>query len=149
MGDDNYVVRDYQQRQYDQVVYDIRNYPVGGPGPGGGGGGRGNVAGWMLFFGMLGAIVGAILGGVVGAIVCGVLAGGGLWASARFLGKAGEGAPSRTSVLWSTLKGALVGAVIGAVIALGSDNMGNAMTNWAIFCGVGAGGYRLVKRNRA
>ncbi|MBL8215707.1 MAG: hypothetical protein JNK87_33605 [Bryobacterales bacterium] len=117
----------------------------GGGGPVGGG--IGNVAGWAVFFGLLGAIVGFILiHSVGGAIFGAVVAGGGIAALGKFLG-GGSGTASRKSVIVYTLAGILGGALFG--LFMGSPNetkMINAATNWAIFGGLAFGLWRLRRR---
>lgn len=143
-------VRDYQQDQYNQAVREIANRPIGGGGlSSGGGGGIGNAAGWAVFFGMLGALVGAILSGVAGAVVCALLAAGTVWLLSALRGAAGSKAEGRRGFIRPVLTGAAAGAAIGAVIGLGNPaNMTNAITNWVFFGVVAGAGYALLKRIR-
>jgi hypothetical protein len=75
-------VRDYQQDQYNQIIQEIRNRPIGGAdgrGRGGVGGGAGNAASWAVLLAMLGAVVGAILVGTGGAVALALVGAGLGW----------------------------------------------------------------------
>lgn len=152
MNDSEKWAQAWQQAAYDQLVQDMR--PGAGP-PGQGanpavGGGIGNLSGWVVFFGMIGAVLGGILGrGLTGAVVGALVFGGAMWALGAFAGRAGNGAVSRASVVGWALKGAIAGGVLGVLIGLGdSVRMANAATNWALLGAILAGGYRLVRRVR-
>lgn len=119
---------------------------TGGGGPVGGG--IGNVAGWAVFFGMLGAIVGFIMIHTVGGAIAGaVVAGGGMAAVAKFFSGSASGSRSGKSVLLWTLGGVIGGAMFGLFMGSPDETrMANAATNWAIFGGLGFGLWRRLRR---
>ena len=120
----------------------------GGSGPSGFGQGIGNLGGWVMFAGMLGAVLGGLLGrGFVGAIVGAAMLAGPMWALGAF-GRASSSAIGRGSVLTWTLIGAMGGAVLGAIIGSAGHAM-SAAINWSILGAIVLGGFRLVKRARS
>ena len=132
------------QWQWEDAVRGNRG-TSGGGGPVGGG--IGNLAGWVVFFGMVGGILGFILGqGLWGAISGALLCGGGMWVLGKLLSRS-KGSASRKSVIAWTLAGIIGGAILGLFIGSPDETrMMNAATNWAIFGGIGFGGWGLFRR---
>ena len=135
------------QTARDEAAIRERGNSTGG---GGGGGGIGNLSGWVLFFGMIGAVIGGILGqGILGAIFGALFFALPVWGVSAFFRGADNSSISRFSVVKWTLMGAVAGAVMAWLISLEyPDRLGNLMTNWMILGTLLFGGIRLFKRSR-
>jgi len=142
MNSSERIVQDRQAQQIRDSNDEIRNRPIGG----GGGGpapepvGMGNLSGWAVAAGMIGAVLGGIGGqGLAGAIFGGLFFGGGLWAVSFVARKSGAWDRDARPLVW-LMWGAALGAVVGALFSiLGREPFLYSVQTWAIFLGGLAG----------
>lgn len=112
-----------------------------GSGSGGsaGGGGIGNASGWVVFFGMIGAVLGGIDGrGAMGAVVGAAVLGGGV-ALLAWIGRKTSRIWNRGPVFVWVILGAVGGWCLGALMH--SDASG-----WAVAGMLACGAFRYMMK---